>query len=108
LFSPLIIFFAFSGILQTFDWHRSSKNGSYSAPAWIVRMASIHQNQRLGKGFGGPSSLPLKFLVGAMGIGLIVTSLLGIWMAFKYQRKQGVVWGLIVLGIVLPVILLFL
>jgi hypothetical protein len=43
-----------------------------------------------------------------MGIGLIVTSLLGIWMAFKYQRKQGVVWGLIVLGIVLPVILLFL
>ena len=105
LFSPLILFFAFSGMLQTFNWHESQKNGSYSAPAWMVKIASIHKNQQFAR--GGPSPMPLKILVAIMSVGLIITTALGIYMAFKYERRHWLVWGMIVAGIVLPLALLF-
>jgi hypothetical protein len=108
LFSPLIIFFACTGMLQTFNFHESEKNGSYKAPAWIVKMAQVHKNQRLARGPGAPSPLPLKVFVVLMGFGLIVSSLLGICMAFKYQRNRWLVGGMIVAGIILPLVLLFL
>ncbi len=106
-FSPLIIFFAFSGMLQTFRWNDSGKNGSYTAPTWIVKLAAIHKNQRLARGPGGPSPMPLKILVAIMSVGLVITSILGIYMAFKYERRHWAVWGMIIGGIVLPLVLLF-
>ena len=105
LFSPLIIFFAFTGMVQTFRWNDSLKNGSYTAPAWIVKMAAVHKNQQLAR--GGPSPLPLKWLVAIMSVGLIITTILGIYMAFKYERRHWLVWLMIVVGIVLPLALLF-
>ena len=108
LFSPLIIFFAFSGALQTFNFHEGTKTPSYQAPAWIAKIAEIHKNQRLAHGRGVPSSLPLKWFVVFMSVGLIVTSILGIYMAFKYHRDRRVIWGLIAAGVALPVALPFL
>lgn len=46
-FAPAIFFFAFSGALQTFNLHESEDDGSYTAPAWIMQIASIHKDQRL-------------------------------------------------------------
>jgi hypothetical protein len=108
LFSPAILFFAFTGILQTFGWHEAHKNSAYMAPAWIAKLAQIHKHQQLARASGGPSPLPLKWFVALMGAGLIITSLLGIYMAFKYQRNAWIVWGLIAAGVMLPVILLYL
>jgi hypothetical protein len=48
-FAPAIFFFALSGALQTFNFHESEDDGSYTAPAWIVTIASIHKDQRLPK-----------------------------------------------------------
>lgn len=48
-FAPAIFFFAFSGALQTFNLHESEDDGSYTAPAWIMTIASIHKDQRLPK-----------------------------------------------------------
>lgn len=107
LFSPLIIFFAFSGALQTFNLHESQKSGSYVAPAWIAKIAEIHKNQRLAHERGAAPSWPLKWLVVLMSIGLIVTSVLGIYMAFKFNRDRRIIYGLLAAGIVLPVLLLF-
>ena len=107
-FAPLIIFFAFSGMLQTFRWNDSLKDGSYTAPAWIVKMAAVHKNQHLGHGPGEFSAMSLKYLVAVMSIGLIITSALGIYMAFKYERRHWLVWGMIIVGIVLPIGLVFL
>jgi hypothetical protein len=50
----------------------------------------------------------LKLFVGLMAISLVSTSLLGIYMSFKYNRDQRVVWGLLILGTVLPIVLLYL
>lgn len=43
-----------------------------------------------------------------MALGLVSTSILGIYMAFKYNRDKRVVWGLIILGVILPSVLLYL
>jgi hypothetical protein len=45
-FTPAIIFFAFSGALQTFDLHQSRED-VYTAPEWIAAIAEVHKNQRL-------------------------------------------------------------
>ena len=106
LFSPLIIFFAFSGALQTFNLHDSEKSGSYVAPAWIAKIAEVHKNQRLVHERGVPPSLLLKGLVALMAVGLIVSSVSGIYMAFRFGRDRRLIWGLLTAGIVLPALLL--
>ena len=44
-FAPAIIFFSFSGALQTFGLHETSRGSSYVPPGWIVRMAQLHKKQ---------------------------------------------------------------
>jgi hypothetical protein len=53
-------------------------------------------------------SEPLKYFLVLMAISLISTTFLGIYMSFKYNRDQKVVWGLLILGTVLPIVLLYL
>jgi uncharacterized iron-regulated membrane protein len=43
--APAILFFALSGILQTFSLHDVSKDGTYKPATWIVRLAQIHKKQ---------------------------------------------------------------
>ena len=126
LFAPLILFFALTGALQTFNLHE--KPGT---PGWVARLAQVHKNQNLAAGEhheeshdaedapapkrprpaaerpNGPSPLPLKIFVALMSLGLTVTTGLGIWMAFKYSKNKAVVWGLLIVGTVLPIALLF-
>ena len=48
-FAPAILFFAFSGVLQTFGLHESEEGESYQPPAWVVTLADLHKDQQLGK-----------------------------------------------------------
>jgi uncharacterized iron-regulated membrane protein len=43
--APAILFFAFTGILQTFSRHDASRDGAYQPPTWIVQLAQIHKKQ---------------------------------------------------------------
>jgi hypothetical protein len=107
-FAPLIIIFARSGALQTFRLQESPKGSTYNPPAWIVKLADIHKDQRAAHEPGNRRSLPLQWFVVIMSVGLISTSLLGIYMAFKYNRDKRLVFGLIILGFVIPIVLLYL
>jgi hypothetical protein len=46
-FAPAILFFAFTGALQTFSLHESHGDSAYRPPAWIVTISSIHKDQTL-------------------------------------------------------------
>ncbi len=48
----------------------------------------------------------LKCFFLTMSIGLIATTLLGVYMAFKYNRNRVVVWGLLIAGVAIPVALI--
>lgn len=134
-FAPAIIFFAFSGILQVFGLHESRGKDAAPPIAWIAEMASIHKDQHLrmenpahererhahgqsdadehdhdhdhADAAQNPSSWGLKAFVLLMAISLILTSLLGIYIAVQNPRTRRSAWLSLFLGIVVPVLLMF-
>ena len=131
LFSPAILFFAFSGALQTFDLHSPNKSTGYVPSAWLVEMAQLHKKQtltltkgtakaaQLEPGSGTPvipkketkpakSSLPFKCFVFVMSLGLMATTCLGIYMAFRFGGDRRLIWAMLVGGTLLPIAVMFL
>lgn len=60
--------------------------------------------------FTGPTKrqqhLPLKIFAVLVSLGLLTSTLTGIYMAYMYQRNRLTVTALLVLGIVIPLVLL--
>lgn len=135
-FTPAILFFAFSGALQTFGLHESKERGEPPPVAWIAAIASVHKDQHLPEAraqapaaarvaqpaSAAPSApppaaaaheekkspLPLKLFVLALAIGLCASSLVGLTIALSNSRSRKETIVLLVLGSLLPVLLLFL
>ena len=128
-FTPAILFFAFSGALQTIGLHENHDGGPPPS-GWIRWMASVHKDQRLlrptpdeaaprpprqqGEDHAppehrdeGPSPIPMKAFVVLLSLGLIASSLLGVTIALTNRtlRKYNVI--ALALGTLVPVALLF-
>ena len=43
--APALLFFAFTGALQTFSLHDTTQGSSYKPPAWLVALAQLHKKQ---------------------------------------------------------------
>jgi hypothetical protein len=43
--SPALLFFAFTGALQTFSLHETTSGRDYKPPAWAVTLGQIHKKQ---------------------------------------------------------------
>ena len=136
--SPALLFFAFTGALQTFSLHETTSGSSYKPPSWIVTLAQVHKKQTAtvparklkpatpdkpaadaassGKhanaeqaGTPAPpqkSHLPLKIFFLLVSLGLFTSTLTGVYMAYKYTHNGLVVTGLLVAGVVIPLLLL--
>lgn len=135
-FAPAIIFFAFSGILQLFGLHENREKGGPPPIAWIAELAEVHKNQHLRvetppredadhahdeHDDHGPtthshppppkSAAPtwaLKAFFLLMAIGLISTSLIGIYIALQNPRTRRNAMISLALGTALPLLLLYL
>ncbi|WP_035350646.1 hypothetical protein [Edaphobacter aggregans] len=142
--APALIFFAFTGALQTFSLHETTKGSSYKPPAWAVTLGQIHKKQtpvvpvrkqppagspagpaapgREGAGSGASAAgqgsgggmlqrvhhpLPLKIFFLVVSVSLFLSTLTGIYMSYKYLRDRRMVTAMLVLGMVIPVALLF-
>jgi len=129
--APLVLFLAFTGSLQVFSLHEA--HGGYTPPPLLVRLSRVHKDQlaalpparpdgeaRTRRGHAhAPAASPtprttpwaamaLKCLFLVVAVGLTISTLLGLWMAFTYSRRKGLILGLLVAGAVLPVLLLML
>jgi hypothetical protein len=132
--APTVILFAASGALQIFRLQEGHPGSSYQPPSWIVFLAGVHKDQRLEgpppprpaapaveaapapKPAAPPEGQPAKskrstilmwfFMLAAVGI--ITSTVLGIVMAFKYNRARRVIWALLAAGTLLPILMLFL
>jgi hypothetical protein len=127
-FAPSIIFFAFTGALQIVGLHEGE-----GEVAWVARLAQVHKSQTFDEprrrpprpappalaaaaaphieaapaAPSGPSkSQPLVLFFVLMSVSLITSSCLGVWMAFQYKRDRRVILGLLVAGVVLPIVFL--
>lgn len=136
-FAPTLLLFAFSGALQTFNLHENKGGGPYQPPAWIVAVASIHKDQTLPAPKGGrhaeaavhdhsakasavkpdadaapkpsrPSPLPLKIFVLLLAGGLMVSTVMGVWIALQMRTMRRLTLLLLAAGTLAPIALLLL
>jgi hypothetical protein len=131
--TPALLFFAFTGALQTFRLHETTRGSSYKPPAWIATLAQIHKKQNTAvsaKKLQPPpaqaekpatdkpktstliprphNALPLKLFFLLVSGGLFMSSISGLYMSYRYSRKRSLITALLVTGTILPPALLFL
>ena len=94
IFAPLLLFFALTGICQTFEVHWGFLN----------RLNTIHAGHTL-KSNDGLSSFPMRIFVVFMALSFIVTTLLGVVMAVKFGRSRTSAWWCLAAGGALPLAL---
>jgi uncharacterized iron-regulated membrane protein len=120
-FAPLIIFFAFTGTLQVFKLHEAYRNVPGSQGDWIAWFAQFHKEQAWTPPRVAPAKAPsaaprppveekragpMKWLVALMGVSLALTTILGLYIAFRYPGRRRSFFAALVAGIVLPLALM--
>ena len=105
LFAPVLIFFAVSGAWQVFGLNRSMKDGSYVAPRVVTSLTYVHGYQHL-PGTNYDAQTPLRYFVFGAAVGLVVTTGLGIVMAYRFGRSKAATIACLSAGIVIPVAIL--
>jgi hypothetical protein len=121
--APALLFFAFTGALQTFSLHETTRGSSYKPPAWAVTLAQIHKKQTpvvpagktpqpaptpksAGSTMPRPhNALPLKIFFLLVAIGLFTSTLSGLYMSYKYLRNRRLVTAILMVGIVVPILM---
>ncbi len=106
IFAPALIFLASTGALQLYDLHESRKDGSYVAPKLLEAFGQVHKHQNL-PGDPRGSGRAMKIFMLAAAAGLVFTTLLGVFMAFRVSRGAGPVLACLAAGVVLPLALLY-
>ncbi len=128
LIAPSILFFALSGALQLFGLHEAEKGRAYTPPPVIEKLSEVHIHQRFAlkpKRKGPPPATPvtsaqpapakaeepesvppIKWVFLAVAIGLLLSTLLGLWMGLTQGRNRRLAFALLVIGAMAPVLLL--
>jgi len=133
--APAILFFAFTGFLQTFSFHEGSHAPGYVPPAIFVKLSRLHKKATLDTPPARPvppkakaepkpdqpttpaapkppatpgwkEHLPMKLFFAVVAFGLMLSTLTGLVMAWKYARNKLTPTLVFVAGIALPLLLL--
>jgi hypothetical protein len=119
--APMVLFFAISGIFQIFDLHDA--HGTYVPSPILSAMGQLHKNQVLAPEHPRPphpgpkepeppepptppATAALKYLFALEALGLVFTTLIGVWIGVTHPKYARRTWVLLGLGIVLPALLL--
>lgn len=110
IFAPLLVLFSLSGAWQVYRFNDGTKDGSYRPPQIVRVMSLIHTNQSLDpKGLSHQGKAILsKAIAATLGLALAFTTVLGIIMAYKFNRSKFAVTGCLIAGIVIPGLLIYL
>jgi len=97
IFAPMLLFFAISGIWQMFR-----------IPSPLLhRLSTIHTSHALKAG-GGLSSNFMTVFVLIMAVSFILSTVLGVVMAFKHGRSRRAAAYSLAVGVVVPLALILL
>ena len=106
-FAPLLLFYVATGWYQTVNPDR--RKGVSDSTDLISRLSRVHVEQYYpSESATGYRTYFFRLLVVLMAIALITSVVLGIILALRTSRNKWLVWLVISLGIVLPVIVLWL
>lgn len=108
-FAPMLVFFIASGWYQTVNRDRLKSPSEAETLPQKLRVLHTDHIYPSDREFQKPSSPRLfKYLIVAMSVALLVTTVLGIILAFKFSPKMWPVIASLVLGIAVPVFFLWL
>lgn len=106
-FAPMLLFYVATGWYQTFSINRNKGPGE--AKDLVSKLTSVHVDQIYpSEKAEAYNPRHFKWLVALMSISLLITIALGMILAFTVGRPKWAVWLSLLLGIVLPVLLLWL
>lgn len=108
-FAPLLLFFVCTGWYQTFN--RDRLKSPSEAETLVQKFRVVHTDQIYpgDREVTKPSSGKLfSGLLWVMSAAIVVTVLLGVWLAFKSLRTQWPVWLVLGLGVMIPMLFLWL
>jgi hypothetical protein len=117
--APSLIFFAGTGVLQTFRLPDKP-----AAPPLIVKLARLHKDDVFAmkparpKARGDQARPPaaakpspkasteaLKWFFSAASVGMIASTVLGLWMALAHHKRRLLLGAVVVAGAVIPAVL---
>jgi len=106
-FAPLLVFYVSTGWYQTVNPDR--RKGVGDSTDFISRLSRVHVEQYYPtESASGYSTYLFRGLIVIMAVALITTVILGVILAFRTSRNKWPVWLSLVLGVVLPIVLLWL
>ena len=106
-FAPLLIFYVATGWYQTVNPDR--RKGVGDSNDLMSRLNRVHVEQYYPtESASGYATYLFRGLVVGMAIALVTTVALGVVLAFRASRNKWPVWVALALGIVLPIVLLWL
>lgn len=108
-FTPMLLFFIATGWFQTVDHDRLKSPGE--AETLVQKLRVVHTDQIYPEtGVIRQKASPKVFqgLVVAMSVALILTTLLGVVLAFRFSRSALMVAAALLLGVAVPVAILWL
>ena len=135
--APALLFFAFTGSVQTLSLHEAA-GSSYQPPALLARLARLHKDQTIVMPPPRPAPpasthppgapvhtasaaapkpavtlaskqrqhLPMKIFFLTVALGLVSSTITGVYMAYKYERNPLLVSAILLGGIIVPLLLL--
>jgi hypothetical protein len=130
LLAPSVLFFALTGALQVVGLHES--HGDYRPPLLLEKLSSVHTDQLFqephdhhhgedadsAKGPTDPDAqegdeepvkgrtLALKWFFAAVGVGLSISTLVGVWIGLTQMHSRATAWLLLGVGALIPIALL--
>jgi hypothetical protein len=112
IFAPLILYFALSGAWQIFRLNDVEKNET-AKPTLINSilhgLSNPHTHSTLpGLNPKTDQSVAFNWIAFFMSLGIVVTTFIGLILAFRMNRSKTLVVLCLVLGIFIPVVLLYL
>jgi hypothetical protein len=130
--APTVLFFSLTGFIQIFNLHEA--HGRYHPAVLLEKLSAVHKDQvfeqprdqsapdhdathaAAGAGADQPaadedekqsvSTYALKLFFAVVSLGLITSTLIGIWMGTTLIRRKGLAWSLLIVGALIPIALL--
>jgi hypothetical protein len=93
IFAPMLLFFAISGVWQTFGLHLHSH--------FLARLSTIHMSHGLKTNDGFASIFTMIFVV-MMAVSFIISVILGVVMALKFGGSRRAALYCLAVGVVVP------
>lgn len=131
--APALLFFAFTGALQSVNLHEGARGSDYKPPAWIASISHIHKKQSFevpGKRPPPKTSVananvaptrandkpppapdkrnlwPMKIFFVLVSLSLMLSTITGICMGWRYTRNRRRYGATLAAGVVMPALLL--